>query len=133
MLVDDNPDTPLADKVEDAVAKLEVALSELDKTPPDNQAALGNIEGAVGEIEAAVNDELLDPEEGNQLMDDLAGIARQIADEAIYEATDAGGDPDIIAEAEEFLDEGDVLREAGAYKDSVAKYKDALAKAESTP
>jgi len=42
-----------------------------------------------------------------------------------------GGNPDIIAEAQQSLAEGDSLREAGEYKDAVNKYKDALAKAES--
>ena len=34
-IVDDNPGTPLADKIEDAAAKTQTALDELNKTPPD--------------------------------------------------------------------------------------------------
>ena len=77
-IVDANPGSPLADKVEDAAAKAYTALEELAKTPPDDQAAVGNIEGAIGDLEAAVADGLLDPGDGNQLMDQLAGIVSQL-------------------------------------------------------
>jgi len=122
--------TPATDKLEDAVAK-ETALEELYKTPPDNQAAVGNLEGAVGDIEEAVTDGYLDPEEGTQLMHQLAQAARQLAVEAIDEAIDQGGDSRIVAEAQYYIEEGDALRAAEYFKDAVNKYKDALAKAES--
>ena len=77
-IVDDNPGSPVADKVEDAAAKANTALGELKKTPSDNQAAAGNIEGAIGDLEAAVADGLLDPGYGNQLIDQLANIIRQL-------------------------------------------------------
>lgn len=130
-IVLNNPDTPLADKVEDALAKAETALDELTKTPPDNQAAVGNIEGAVGDLEAAVSDGLLDPVQGTQLMDEFAAIARQLAVDALDQAIASGGDPGPINEAQQALAEGDVLRSLGAFKNAVNKYKDALAKAES--
>jgi len=126
-----NPDTSLADKLEDANAKVKTAQLELDKTPPDNQAAAGNIEGAIGDIEAAAKDGLLDPAQGSQLMDDLAGIARQLASDAIDAATAGGGDPVKILDSEQSLSDGDSLRALGQFKDAVNKYKDALAKAES--
>ena len=44
------------------------------------------------------------------LMDDLAGIARQLASDAIDAATAGGGDPVIIADAQQSLDDGDALR-----------------------
>ena len=77
-IVDDNPGSPVADKVEDAAAKANTALGELEKTPRDNQAAAGNIEGAIGDLEAAVADGLLDPGNGNRLIDQLANIIRQL-------------------------------------------------------
>ena len=135
-IVDANPGTPLADKLEDALASVETGLDELTKEPPDNQAAVGNMEGAVGSICDAVVEEGLDPVQGTQLMDKLAGIARQLAVEAIDEAIAAGGDQDAIDEAEVSLIVGDALRELGnagvceAFKDAVNFYKDALAKAE---
>ena len=128
-IVEDDPGTPMADKLEDAIAKLETAFAELTKTPPDNQAALGTIEGAVGDLEAAVNDGLLDPDEGARLMNRLAGIARRMAVNAWNEAMARTGDPSAMADAQQYLAEGDALK-ASAAKGAVYKYKDALAKAE---
>ena len=85
-IVEDNPGTPLADKIEDVLAKTETALDGLSKTPPDNQAAVGNIEGAVGDVEAAVADGLLDPSQGAGLMDQFAAIARDEVDLVILTA-----------------------------------------------
>ena len=114
----------------DAASKLETALTELAKSPPDNQAAVGNIEGAVAELEVAVSEGLLDLAQGTFLIDQLAGVARQLAETAIGEAITRGGDAGDINEAEMFLLQGDALRMAGGFKDAVNAYKDALAKAE---
>ena len=131
-ITDDNPGTPLADKIEDALAKAKTACDELNKTPPDNPAAVGNIEGAVGDLEQAVLAGLLDPTLGTQLMDEFAEVAQQLALTAIDEAIARGGNTTIIAEAEQALGEGDVLRGgSGVFKGAVNKYHDALAKAES--
>ena len=117
--------------VEDAKAKAQTALDELNTTPLDNQAAVGNIEGAVGDLEAAIG---LDPAQDpilTDLMDQLAGLAQQLASDALDQAIAQGGDPTVIADAQQALVEGDTLRASGAFKDAVNKYKDALAKAES--
>ena len=127
-IVEADPDSDLADKIEDAINKLDDAISELEKMPPDLQAAIGSIEGAVDELDAAVQAGLLNSLQGAALMDDLAAVARLIATDAIGDAQ--GGDPDKIAEAEQSLSDGDVFRTSSAYKDAVAKYKDALAIAE---
>ncbi len=119
--INDNPGD-CADKVEDALAKAQTALAEFNKTPPDNQAALGNIEGTVGDLEAALGI-CPDPDKLTDLMVDLTAIARAVAVEAIDEA----GNP---SDALDSLSEGDDLRDEGKYKDAVSKYKDALAKAE---
>lgn len=128
-IVDSNPGTSLADKVEDVISGVQDAITELAKTPPDRKAAVGNIEGAVGDLEAAVN-EGLDPAQGTQLMDQLAGTARQLAVEALDQANAQGGDPVKINEAQQKLAEGDALRALGEFKDAVNKYKDAVDKAE---
>ncbi len=129
-IVNGNPGTPLADKIQDVSDKVQTALDELAKIPPDNQAAMGNIEGAVGDLEAAVNDGLLGIAQGTQLLDELAAVARQMAAVALADAIDRGGDPGDIADAQQAFDEGDTLRAVGAFKDAVNKYKDTLAKAE---
>ena len=130
-IVDSNPGTPLADKVADALAKAETALDELEKSPADSQAALGNIEGAVGDLEAVVSDGLLDPGVGADLMDRFAEVARVLAAEAIDAAIAAGGDPGEIADAQQFRADGDSLRASQAFKDSINQYKVALVEAKS--
>ncbi|MCK4774883.1 MAG: hypothetical protein KAT30_08850, partial [Candidatus Krumholzibacteria bacterium] len=49
-IVDNNSGTKLADKLEDVLHNLETAQEELDKDPPDNQAAVGVMEGAAGDL-----------------------------------------------------------------------------------
>jgi hypothetical protein len=50
---------------------------------------------------------------------------------AIEEAIAAGGDPVVIADTQQYLADGDSLRDQESFKDAVNKYKDAVAKAES--
>ena len=126
-IVDDNPGSPLADKMEDVCAKAQAALDDTAKDPPDNQAAMGSIEGAVGDLEAAVKDGLLESSVGTDLMARLAAIAAQMAQDAMDEAIAQGGDPAAIADAQAALDDGDALRASGDFKDAVGKYKDAIA------
>ena len=119
----ESSDSEVADKAEDARDKLELALNELGKTPPDGTAALGALEGAAGDLEAMVNDGLL---AGDGLLDDLAEAARLLASNAIDAATDSD-----LTDANQALADGDTLRDDGRYKDAIAKYKDAFSKAES--
>ncbi len=126
------PDSKAADKLEDVVAKLEEAFEEFYKIPPDYQAELKKIEDAIGDIEKAINKGYFDFETGSQLMDQLAQAARQPAEVAIAEAIIHSGDAEKIAEAQFYLAEGDIFRSAGMFKMAVDKYKDALAKAESS-
>ena len=109
----------------DAIAKAQMAVAELNKTPSDNQAAVGNIEGAVGELEAAVQEGLY-PAQGAELMDGFAAVARRLATAAI----DRGGDYGKIAVAQMARAQGDALRASGTFKDAVNEYKDAVANAE---
>jgi len=129
-IVQSNPGTPTADAAQDVINQLQEALNEFAMTPPNNVAAADKIEAAVGHLEAFVTAGHIDATQGTELMDQLAGLARQLAAEAIDQAIAAPGDPFVIAEAQQKLAEGDALRTAGAFKDSVNKYKDALAKAE---
>jgi subtilisin family serine protease len=119
-----------ADKLEDIRAKLETAVAELRKTPPARQAALGAIEGAVGEIDSAVSSGDLTAAQGASLLERVTGAARQVAVEAIDEASARGGNAAKIEEARRALAEGDALRTSGRNKEAVNKYKDAAGKAE---
>jgi hypothetical protein len=129
-LVRDNPGTPLASKLEDALDKLDKADVELAKTPPDLRAALNNIEDAVGDVEAAVEQGLLAAARGNTIMLLLAEEARSFAQTAIVEAIERSGEVSEIIEAEQRLSEGDEHLAADEYKRAVGRYRDALSKAE---
>jgi hypothetical protein len=91
---------------------------------------MGAIEGALGDLEAAAAEGHLDPTQSTRLLDRVTGAARQLAVDAIKEATARGGEQAKIAEANRYLTEGDALRGAGSFKAAVNKYKDALGKAE---
>jgi serine protease AprX len=121
---------PRSDKLEDARDKLRKALEELEKSPPARQSAMGAIEGALGDLEAARAEGHLDAAQSTRLLDRVTGAGRQLAVDAIKEATARGGNAGKIAEANRALAEGDAQRDAGNFKNAVAKYKDALAKAE---
>jgi serine protease AprX len=122
---------PRSDKLEDARDKLRKALDELNKTPPARQAAMGAIEGALGDLEAAAADGHLDATQRTRLLDRVTGAARQLAVDALKEATARGGKQGEIADANRALNEGDALRAVSSFKAAVNKYKDALSKAES--
>ena len=126
-----NPGTPLADKVEDALAKTRKAASELDKTTPDQEAAIGALEGAVGDLEAVVKDGLLDATAGARHIGQLVVAGRQLATQTLDQAIARGRHADKIREAQKSVAEGDGLRSSGRAKDALGKYKDALSKARS--
>ena len=65
-------------------------------------------------------------------MNQFATIARQLAVTALSQGFGLPGDPVVLADAQQALDDGDTDRASGAFKDAVSKYKDALSKAEST-
>lgn len=76
-LVNNNQGTPIADKAEDVRDKLNSALTELGKIPPDNAAARGNIEGAQADLQAMIDAGLIGSSEGSNLMNLLQTIAAQ--------------------------------------------------------
>ena len=65
------------------------------------------------------------------LSDTVVEAARVRAQAAVDLAIAEGGDGDAILEAQEFIAQGDILRDAREAQDAVSKYNDALAKAES--
>ena len=118
----------VVDKLEDAAAKAQSAVDKLDEG--DNLGAIGEIEGAVGDLEAALG---IDPAQDPtilEFMDRLAGIARQLAADVLAQALACDPAHPDNAVAQQSLDDGDVEREAGTFKDAVGLYKDAKSKAE---
>jgi hypothetical protein len=69
-------------------------------------------------------------QKGRGIMDRFAYIARHLAQMAIDQAVERGGDNDKIKEAKRELSRGDRKKDRGRYKDAVANYMDALSKAD---
>ncbi len=84
---------PLLSELNGVRDELTNALTELNKTPPDIIAAVGKIEGAVNKLQDAIKNEMLDPAEGKNFMDQLSSAAWQLAVDAINLAIFQGGDP----------------------------------------
>jgi hypothetical protein len=130
-LEDAHPGSDLADKIEDVRQGTEVAFYErCVKTPPDRQAAAGNLEGAVGDMLDAVEDGLISSAEGNAFMLRLLSVSRAMAGEAIDAAWGRGGRPGHIRQAEDHVAAGDALRDAGRFEDAAEAYLDAISRAE---
>lgn len=70
--------TAVADKAEDVRNKLWTAISELSKTSPDTAAARGNIDGARTDLQAMINDGLIDPTTGSNLLNQLQTISDKL-------------------------------------------------------
>jgi hypothetical protein len=137
---------PLLSELNGVRDELTNALTELNKTPPDIIAAVGKIEGAVNKLQDAIKDEMLDPAEGKNFMDQLSSAAWQLAVDAINLAIFQGGDPAenryaqvfraegeyFIADAEALFTEGEWQEaiEQGLYIQAVNKFKEAIDKAE---
>lgn len=117
-------------KLAAALKKVEDALERLGETPLNRHAAIVKIEVAAGDLEAAMKSGALGASQGTALLEQLSTAARLLVVDAIAEAEARGGDPSKIADAEGALADGDAMRAAGAFKDAVLRYKQALSKAE---
>lgn len=68
------------DEIESALNKLNTAALQAGETPPDNKSAIENVESAIDDLEAVVENGCdLDGDIAN-IMDDLAAMARAIAE-----------------------------------------------------
>ena len=63
-------------------------------------------------------------------MDRIAGVARQLAKDAIDCAIDEGGDSELINKARQFLADGDMHRDMEAFEVAVENYERALGEAQ---
>lgn len=127
-MINADPGSRLADKIEDALAKLRQAFAKWNAG--DLQGALGALEGAAGDLEAALEDNLLSAAVAGPLLNEIAGIARSLAQQQIDAAIARGGSASKINLALGSLAAGDSLLASGQYKNACAKYKDALSKAQ---
>jgi hypothetical protein len=124
-IVNQNPGTPLADKVEDALASLEHGFAELAAARLDREQAVSYFIGASGDLEAAVKDRVLADGYGKGLLNRIAGVARHLATSAA--AVCAPRSPGKTSPSKTYLTQGDALRAAGRYKDACNAYKSAVA------
>jgi serine protease AprX len=76
-----NRGTAVADKTEDALAKVNSALARLAKERPDEPGAMGDMVGAVGDITAAVAARLLPVSTGNDLTTRIVAAAGHLPEE----------------------------------------------------
>ena len=131
---DINPaeDSAVKDKLEDALQSCQTALTELNKTPPDNQSAAANIVGSIGTLEDA-GKKGFDLE--TQRIDQLLDVSQALAVNAIDVANNTpGSDASKIASANVALANADNLRKLatsfGDFKDAATEYTVAIADAE---
>ena len=129
-IVTANPGTPLANKAEDARAKVEAARQQLAQNPDYRTGPLGELKDAVGALAGAVEGGLLSAAQGNGLMDRITNAGRLLAETAIAAAVARGANPQDIAQAEQALAAGDDQRAAGQYQDAVVQYETASKHAE---
>jgi len=133
--INNTTDPDLKDELEDALQSCQTALTELNKTPPDNQEAAEDIEDAVGSLEDAIEDNGLDTTQGENLINQLLNVLRQLATNAIDVAKiTPGSDAEDISSANAALANGDSLRTPptsfGDFEEAAAEYEAAIGEAE---
>jgi len=116
------------DKAEDALAKVQSAIGKLSRN--NRQGTLGDLEGAAGDLQSGVNNRQLTNAEVRPIQELITAAAWVIALEARDRAIARGGNAKKIADANTLINQGNQRWAARAYKDAIARYKDAVAKAE---
>jgi ADYC domain len=129
-ILNGNPNKPVADKVEDALAKLEDGFASLAETPADREQAAADFESASGDLDAAFRDRLLSASYGKGLLNRIAAVARSQATSARTANACAPRHPPRLADSLAHIATGDLRRAAGRYKDACAAYKSAVILAE---
>jgi ADYC domain len=128
-LVNDNPKSPLADKVEDAIAKLDDAFAELDNTASGRIAALDKFRAAADEIDHAVEDDLLDADYGLGLLGRIGGVARAQVTATLAANECSPKKSTYLTQARTSLAQGDILRASGRVEAAIEKYRVAVERA----
>ncbi|KAA3657418.1 MAG: hypothetical protein DWQ10_13325 [Calditrichaeota bacterium] len=85
-MIDDDPDSKLAKKLESDVLKnAEKALDELVDVPPDRDKAIKKIEETGKKLDKIIDDGLLGITKGNELHDQLGAVTEAIRQDGGYE------------------------------------------------
>lgn len=119
------------DKLNDVLIKANDAIANFQANPPNNESAVADLESAASELQGAIDVGAIDPDMGLSLLEVFTQAGRDVAVAAIDAAIARSGDPGKIADAQAELAEGDTFRGNGQHKDALAKYKSAIAIAES--
>ena len=125
-LLSQNPGTPLAAMVDDALASLENGFAELALSPPARDEAVGYFASASADLEAAIGEGLLDAGYGHGLLNRIAGVSRHQAKSAIVENQCSPAQGGQLTAAWSHLIQADLYRIAGRYTDASARYKVAV-------
>jgi len=115
-------------KLNDARTNATEAWANLSLTPPDGSSAIQKLREAASKVADAVTLGF-DPVRGQELMDEAAGIAQQLATEAIDAAIARGGNSSTILSAQTILMLGDTARLGGDFDQAIQDYRDALDRA----
>jgi CSLREA domain-containing protein len=116
------------DKAEDALAKVQSAIGKFNRN--NRQGALGDLEGAAGDLQAGVNNRSLTAAQVRPIQELITAAAWVTALDARQRAIARGGNANKIAQATTAINTGVARWAAGKYKDAIASFKDAVAKAE---
>jgi len=117
--------------ITDIAGHLERYAGEASKTPPDMVAALGDLEQAVANLETAVKNQLVSAEDGTRLLKALSAAAELSATKAIEVADKSpGAKRSDIELARRKFEEGRAASQGGDFKKAVARFKEALHKAQ---
>ena len=125
-----NPNTPLAEIVEDALFALENGFGALAASPPDRVIALAHFEDGAGDLTTAISGGLLASGYGNGLLSRIAGVSRFQALGAAADNACQAQYPTRLTDSHNLLAAGDVRRAGLQYTDAVALYGDAVAAAQ---
>ncbi|MGI9607629.1 MAG: hypothetical protein ACR2P0_15985 [Acidimicrobiales bacterium] len=127
-LIANEPDNKIRKELEKTLENVNKAVVHLEKTPIEISQAIKDLKKAAKEVDDAL-DKGLPQAVGDDLLNTLGNLGRNLAFEAINTAMTRGGDPDDIDEAIEHFQEGVILL-ATDVEDALDEFEDAAKDAE---
>ena len=107
------------------------AISELLEIPSDTDQAVQELQSVVDRIQDAMNESPgLPAAQAHPLMDEAAGIARQLANDELNAAILRLGNPVAILDAQTDISNGDTQRLGSNYRQATSYYRSALQSAQ---